>query len=296
MLQQCMDDSARRLAGEANALKEKNAALEHRLAEVAEQQRALAQKNEEERTTLLRRSDEDRREFLQRGDEQRRELLALQAKLGDHLGDAAKKVQPLPPPAVATATATSEGRSRTEGGAGAPPQPATVVLVTPPAAQASGPVSASATFVPGGSLPAACVVQPERAARAEAPVKKAGPSRQARTPDRSDGRRKQVAASGLPGCEPARTAQVVQAGQAAQGVQAAATSGEPASTGPATDPRPTAAMAAAPAPTPSAASPATDAGAVEPATAPGPGAPAAAAPSDGDGGVVETAADPAAAR
>jgi hypothetical protein len=215
VLQQCMDDSARGLLGEAKVLKEKNAALEQRLAEMVKEHLALQQKTEEERKELVRRSDEERKDLFKRGDEQRRELLALQSKLGEHLGAAAKKIQPLPPPspAIATATATSEGRSRTEGGPEA--QPATLAVITPPAAPAGGPVTATATLGPGGSVPPACVVQPERAAKAEPPKKKATPSRQARSPSRSaEPRKKAVAISDLPACDPAKTPQAVTAAQA----------------------------------------------------------------------------------
>jgi hypothetical protein len=191
VLQQCMDDAARGVLGEAATLKEKNAALEERLAFLTREHEALKQKSEEERKELVRRSDEERKELFRRGDLERKELLALQSKLGEHLGAAAKKVQPLPAPnpAIATATATSEGRSRTEQG---PAQPA-------------GAITATATMVPpGGTAPVACVVPPDAStARADA-KKKVSPSRQARIP-RRETPKPAAAAANLPACDPTKT-------------------------------------------------------------------------------------------
>lgn len=132
VLQQCMDDSARGALGETAALKEKNAALEQRVQELTREQQALRQ-----------RSEAERRELVTRGDAERKELLDLQAKLGDHLGEAAKKVPPAPPPAIATATATSDGRLAADSQT----PPATIAVLPQPGAPA-GPVSASVTMSP----------------------------------------------------------------------------------------------------------------------------------------------------
>ena len=210
VLQECLNDSARSVLGEAATLKERNAALEQRLADLAKER----ERSDEERRELVRRSEEERKELFRRSDEERKELLALQTQLGEHLGAAARKVQPVaqPAPAIATATASSEGRSRSEQ---ADAQPATLAVVTP-ASPAGGPVTATATMVPGGaSAPVACVVAPEPAARAETPkkvttvkkaetVKKATPSRQARVarPAREARKAPMTAVSNLPACDP----------------------------------------------------------------------------------------------
>jgi hypothetical protein len=192
VLQQCMNDAAQGILGEAATLKEKNAALEQRLAHLSEEHQALARRSDEERKELVQRTDEERKERARRADEERKELVALQWKLGEHLGEAAKKVQPVAPatPSIATATATSEGRSRTEHAA--PAQPALAIL-TPSGATAP--------------TPAMCVAPSDGApARAEAPRKKASPTRQARTPPRpADAAKAPVAATDLPACDPTKT-------------------------------------------------------------------------------------------
>jgi hypothetical protein len=217
VLQQCMADAAKSILGEAAVLKEKNAALEQRLAALAKEHDALKLSSDEERKELVRRSDAERKELVQRSDAERKEmmkrsdqerkqLVTLQAKLGEHLGAAAKRVDkvPAPAPAIATATATSEGRSRTDGARDAQAQPATLAVVTTPGA------------------PAACVVPPNASA---------APSRQARTP------RKTSVTTDLPACDPSKTPPApASAGSAAKGAEPPAAVpflGTPATIGPA---------------------------------------------------------------
>ncbi|HET7752994.1 MAG TPA: hypothetical protein VFK85_03710 [Anaeromyxobacteraceae bacterium] len=215
VLQQCMNDSARGVLGEAGALKEKNAALEQRLAEATKAQQQLEQRSDEDRKELARRIDEERKDLIRRSDEERNALLALQGKLGDHLGEAAKKVQPVPAPApaVATATATSEGRSRSEQASDSQGQPATLAFLA----------------APGTSVPAACVVEPQSTTTtADAPRKASKPIRQARAPRRATETRKAPAAtSNLPACDPAKTPGQANASGVKPGEAGAATSFTP---------------------------------------------------------------------
>lgn len=215
VLQQCMNDSARGVLGEAGVLKEKNAALERRLAEATKAQQQLEQRSDEDRKELARRIDEERKDLIRRSDEERNALLALQGKLGDHLGEAAKKVQPVPAPApaVATATATSEGRSRSEQASDSQGQPATLAFLA----------------APGTSVPAACVVEPQSTTMtADAPRKASKPIRQARASRRATEPRKAPAAtSNLPACDPAKTPGQANASGVKPGEAGAATSSAP---------------------------------------------------------------------
>lgn len=105
VLQECMNDAARAVVGDGEALKQENEALRRQLAALGVERDALRARDDRDRT----------------------ELLATSSKLADHLGEAAKKAQQ---PAIATATARSEQSSDT---AQAPPQPATVAVVQAPA-------------------------------------------------------------------------------------------------------------------------------------------------------------------
>jgi hypothetical protein len=201
VLQQCMSDAAKNILGEAAVLKEKNAALEQRLAALAKEHEALKRTSDEERKELVQRSDAERKEMMKRSDQERKQLVTLQAKLGEHLGAAAKRIDRVPAPAVATATATSEGRSRTDA-RDAQAQPASLAVVTTPA-----------------SAPAACVVPPSASAT---------PSRQARKAPKT-------AAADLPACDPSKTP-AASAGSSAKGVEPPAAVpflGTPATIGPA---------------------------------------------------------------
>jgi hypothetical protein len=204
VLQQCMTDAAKSILGEAAVLKEKNAALEQRLAALAKEHEALKRSSDEERKELVQRSDAERKEMMKRSDQERKQLVTLQAKLGEHLGAAAKRVDKVPAPAIATATATSEGRSRTDAPRDAQAQPATLAVVTTP-----------------GAAPAACVVPPSTSAT---------PSRQARTP------RKAAVTTELPACDPSKTPVAAPAGSSAKGAEPPAAVpflGTPATIGPA---------------------------------------------------------------
>jgi len=105
VLRECLDESARAVVGESEAVRQENEALRRQLAALGTERDALRA----------------------RDDEERKELFATSNRLVDHLGEAAKKAQQ---PGAATATARSEQSSSTTQ---APPQAATVAVVQAPA-------------------------------------------------------------------------------------------------------------------------------------------------------------------
>jgi hypothetical protein len=145
VLRECLDESARAVVGESEAVRQENEALRRQLAALGVEHDALRA----------------------RDDQERKELVATSNRLVDHLGEAAKKAQQ---PGAATATARSEQSSSTTQ---APPQPATVAVVQAPAVAPVVAVQAPAA----APVVAVCPAQPPSSGRAA--------TRQARSPAES---------------------------------------------------------------------------------------------------------------
>jgi hypothetical protein len=160
VLQQCMNESVRAVLADDDATKHENEGLRKQLTTVTGERDALRKRDDDERDALRKRDDAERAALRARDDQDRTAILTTQAKLADHLGEAAKKAQQ---PASATATATSTHSSTTSSSQPAPAAPSLAVL------------NGSPTVVPL-MTPQATPARPATQARARPPARKVEPA------------------------------------------------------------------------------------------------------------------------
>jgi hypothetical protein len=156
VMQECMSEPTRALAGENAQLRERNGVLEARLAELGS-----------ERDALRSRADEAGVKLLGAHEKLADKLLTGQERMAEYLGEAAKKSSQ---PAVATATATSASDGVTSADVASQPVPAAITPTT-------------AAAPPASAQPPAIPAAPRRAASTQ--VVRATPAR-AKAPDRCD--------------------------------------------------------------------------------------------------------------